>query len=845
MNRIKIISNPYENRIQFFSSRKDDDNWIDVKVENPNSKLLNEKIVLGVFPFVVRNIVSIVCDEYLETDSVVDILFEGTSDEYKELKVVCSSDEFCNKARCSYDGRWLNNARDILPSIISIYNQNLGPLIINNVEDKSEVNEVLSKFSDASSKDVPLCIVGNYSAGKSSFINSLIGSEILPSGDEPVTAKIYEIKQSSYPDRAKLSFVFNDQRAVVDFEDGGYRISTNWKDFFWDEISSLLANADLENIPSTVNKLLQFINSYKCTEKERISDVIELEVPFSGVLGSANSPFVIFDTPGSNSASNLDHLEILKEAMHNLSNGLPIYLSEYNSLDSTDNEKLYHEISDIKELDSRFAMIVVNKADTARLPSEGYSDKFEERILNYTVPRNLYSEGVYFVSSILGLGSKTGGKFEDEYYAEVFYDQERKYSDKNHPTYKTLYQYNILPKQLRDRMIEDSQAYDNTIYANSGLYAIEKELLTFASKYSPYNKCQQSLLYLRKAIEKSEQSITIKTSYTQKLIDRLVEEFTSDKEALYKKLVESSQKKKKEAHAQYITAIDEYTMKVTASEYASKSYFDEKYKAIRETYLEQQNIDEKRAELQRATNTVKWYLTTKDDNASFKDTFTAMFKATKDTGDTIRTVNRLSSEELIKVCKQESETVVNRMYETIENESKMCVDRIASAIKDELLRVISGDSHLEASEKKDLQDVILSFNDIDYKTDADKKFVKRKLEMGINIFGIVTLFSDEQISTTKLLKEYNKYIYNSNTEIRILIEKSHYNSFVEWNENLISKLREKLAEYNPQLHEQQEIIKSQEREIQTMERNLLDLNTYSSKIEELLDWHGDENVTEE
>ena len=72
---------------------------------------------------------------------------------------------------------------------------------------------------------------------------------------------------------------------------------------------------------------------------------------------------MIFDTPGSNSASNVKHYEVLKKAMEDLSNGLPIFVSEYDSMDSTDNDKLYQDINNMAELDNRFTMIIVNKND--------------------------------------------------------------------------------------------------------------------------------------------------------------------------------------------------------------------------------------------------------------------------------------------------------------------------------------------------------------------------------------------------------------------------------------------------------------------------------------------------
>ena len=89
---------------------------------------------------------------------------------------------------------------------------------------------------------------------------------------------------------------------------------------------------------------------------------------------------------------------VLKEAMANMTNGLPIFLSTPDALDSTDNENLYHIIRDMEELDSRFTMIVVNKADGPGLQRRDSTDSEENRILSQAVPRNLYSGGLFYVS---------------------------------------------------------------------------------------------------------------------------------------------------------------------------------------------------------------------------------------------------------------------------------------------------------------------------------------------------------------------------------------------------------------------------------------------------------------
>ena len=58
-------------------------------------------------------------------------------------------------------------------------------MILKSVDEK-KIDEELKKFADASKDTIPICILGNYIAGKSTFINSLIGAEILPGGDKPL-----------------------------------------------------------------------------------------------------------------------------------------------------------------------------------------------------------------------------------------------------------------------------------------------------------------------------------------------------------------------------------------------------------------------------------------------------------------------------------------------------------------------------------------------------------------------------------------------------------------------------------------------------------------------------------
>ena len=91
----------------------------------------------------------------------------------------------------------------------------------------------------------------------------------------------------------------------------------------------------------------------------------------------------------------------------------------YESIDSNDNAKLCDDLLNIKALDKRFTMIVLNKSDNADLPEGGFTENQIKNILEYNSVEKMYAGGIYFVSSIMGLGAKREGKLTDKYYRKT------------------------------------------------------------------------------------------------------------------------------------------------------------------------------------------------------------------------------------------------------------------------------------------------------------------------------------------------------------------------------------------------------------------------------------------
>lgn len=118
MAKIKIISNPYQKVTVFQSWDDATAQWVEIdRDQNADSQLLREELCVGFFPFKAKQIVDVIIHEYSAGSEKVEIVFEGTDDEYLELDSICSQDDYPDRINLYKSGRYLENARDILPDV--------------------------------------------------------------------------------------------------------------------------------------------------------------------------------------------------------------------------------------------------------------------------------------------------------------------------------------------------------------------------------------------------------------------------------------------------------------------------------------------------------------------------------------------------------------------------------------------------------------------------------------------------------------------------------------------------------------------------------------------------------
>ena len=142
MVKIKIKSNPYHKKTEFKTWDDALDEWISIDVITcPNSPLLKMTLRLVSSRLRSNKLLMQLFGAYYAGSEKVEIVFEGTDDEYHELESVCSDNEYSDKAKLSRSPICLENARDILHDVIDVFQRTRSPLFPKAFQTKAKFRE--------------------------------------------------------------------------------------------------------------------------------------------------------------------------------------------------------------------------------------------------------------------------------------------------------------------------------------------------------------------------------------------------------------------------------------------------------------------------------------------------------------------------------------------------------------------------------------------------------------------------------------------------------------------------------------------------------------------------------
>lgn len=786
-NKVKIICNPFEKKIEYrrwgIPEGEEDYEWMEL---GSKSKLLIEKkFTHATIQHNAFEIIDEICEEYNRGNVGLDIVFEGTSLDYNDFCDIINQYYKDSDVHVVSGDLYIETPDVIMPKIQNIF---MEMVQLFGEYNSTEMEALLKKYLDATQTIIPICVMGMYSTGKSAFINALIGEEILPSAANPTTARNYRIVESEKT--GTIRFTNSGDKIRIIFENEKFKFVGNIDRELKDSICETIKSEGSRSLSNNIYYALTVINDY-ANQNGIISDLIEVEVPFNkSVFKNEEYKFVIFDTPGSDSGSHKEHLDVLMKALEGQTNGLPILLTSPKDLDRKDAKKLLEVVNGIDgSLDLTNAMIVVNQADSA-------GEKTLEKIKSdaNTIMTQWKSNRLYFLSSIMGLGSKKKDYDDmedwlDSDYADVFFSKLDSFGDPNcrerRKQYKQLFKYNdiaINRKEAYAELVKDKCNERELLYINSGLDCIEREIVEFAKKYALFNKCAQAQDYLEEAIMLTGRSLEEKRKESTEIRTKLKIQHDAKKN----ELLELISTKIAELSEKYVSEYPNYMLEYVQNEIKAG-----------DVQVEQIVSND-------------WELVKSNDRKQRVNDF-----------------RRKSKVHFEEEQKKHIDIIFKKSNEYWKGKQK--------SIQDFCIKIVKENESLSNEEKKYLESFI---EDFDFKlgTLSDVNCsVEDISRYFVHIFGLKAgrLNIINQGQTKKLYKS----VFDQNMRwVNNRINVSHRNKFKSYSEKLETGLENRIASLNPELRELTEMLKCKQKEIDDLQKQQEIISENQLKIQGMFEF---------
>lgn len=252
---------------------------------------------------------------------------------------------------------------------------------------EKRVEELKGERSKISRNEVVLAIVGTMKAGKSTTINAIVGKEILPNRDRPMTAIPTLIRHVAGKKTPELHLKHLDPiqqllaaltqtartptgekqiRAIQADEDNKYLLDIMHSSNAWcssahhgeKEIFEFLKNLnDLVRLATLLNAEFPF-EAYS-----QVDNLPVIEVEFSHLTGmnASQGTLTLLDTPGPNEAGQAHLHTMMRDQLQKASAVLAVM--DYTQMKSEADDKVRQELNNIAEVTAGRLFILVNKFD--------------------------------------------------------------------------------------------------------------------------------------------------------------------------------------------------------------------------------------------------------------------------------------------------------------------------------------------------------------------------------------------------------------------------------------------------------------------------------------------------
>lgn len=323
--------------------------------------------------------------------------------------------------------------------------------------------EAQRDFRDALNNDFDAYVIATMSSGKSTFINAMLGQDLLPAANEATTAKI--------------AHIIDDKKRGTNFL--GERIGRDG------ETIEIREAVDLDTM--------------KIWNRDPNTKIIKLLGDIHAVEQNDNVRLVLTDTPGPNNSQDDDHHRTtIGFVQDSRRNPLIIYVLNATQLGTTDDCNLLRLVAEImskggKQSKDRF-LFVVNKMDMFDPESGENIEEALQRVRTYLQENGIQDPNLFPVSArmayLLRKQSELTKKERNDKHSigELLLEE---------PSMALPQYMQLSPRVARTMEVKATSRE----LLNSGLPAVESVIDEYISKYSFPMRLNRAFLALTRAIE--------------------------------------------------------------------------------------------------------------------------------------------------------------------------------------------------------------------------------------------------------------------------------------------------------------------------------------------------------
>ena len=433
MKKVFIKYNPYKVETEI---------TVDGKKLAQNSKL-REKIEPGSqLQEWVEELPQILIDEYNDID--FDIRFHGTLFDFEDLTEVFKLAHEKGQLTAKLDRKPAKEIHDKEGIIDDVFKEiQKGPF------EELKDSKIINTFHNTKTSDFEVYVVSTMNTDKSTLINAMLGTKLIPSKQESCTANITRIKHT------------NDYY-------------TSWK--------AKAYNKDGEEIESHEN--LTYDTMKKLNNNKNIS-LIEINgnIPF---VSSDNVSLVLINTPDLNNPKDLEHKKFQSEFLSKSSKSLVLYIME-GTFDYGDNALLQCVTDSMKvggkQSKDRF-IFVVNKMNNHRKEYENIEQALG-RIREHLKKHGIINPNLFPVAALTALNIRLIASSE-EIDEDTLDETEMKVRKLNRDKAFHLEKYTLLPlsicEYINEQICEAKNEYEEALI-HTDIVTIEALISQYVKKY--------------------------------------------------------------------------------------------------------------------------------------------------------------------------------------------------------------------------------------------------------------------------------------------------------------------------------------------------------------------------